>query len=248
MIAFVTPVHGRYEITRICLEQRLRVCDELADHGIAATCVCVGEDRNLDIAREFGFHTVQQINDELGRKFNDGIEYACRELAADHAVAIGSDDWIMTEYLLNPPRGGEVRSGGHLTVVRPDGLELASLTHEFRQSINARGFIPWVVPRETLAAMGYRPILDRRNRGIDACMGTGICRTNPRPIFSPSVVHPLQCVDFKNPLMQITPYDRTIKLNRSVVLHADPWEYLATSYDPDLCDKLAKVYAEQSSR
>ena len=87
---FVVPAHGRYELTRICLEQLRRTCDALP---YDATAVVVAEDQNLYTAADLGFATVHRDNDFLARKFNDGIQLACdpnyNPEPADYVVPFG---------------------------------------------------------------------------------------------------------------------------------------------------------------
>lgn len=246
-LCFVTPVHDRHDLAAICLEQRRRMCDELSESDVTATAVLIGDDPEFRrLAREFDFHWVEQMNNVgLGRKFNDGVEYACRDLDATRVVPIGSDDWAMAGYFLQPPGGGDIRTGKHLSVVNHTGTEIACLTHEFRQSTNPRGFIPWIVPRTELEATGYRPNYDARTRGIDADMGLGICRTNPRPTWTPMGLDPLQCVDFKNPTTQITPYERTVEMNHGVAYDGEPFELLATRYPIDLVERMSELYHKE---
>ena len=49
---FCVPAHGRYELTRICLEQLRRTCDALP---YEATAVVIADDENLHTAYELGF-------------------------------------------------------------------------------------------------------------------------------------------------------------------------------------------------
>jgi glycosyltransferase involved in cell wall biosynthesis len=66
--------------------------------GIDASAVVVADDPNLDVADELGFATVRRNNQTLGRKFNDGYQFACdpefNERPVDFVVPCGSDDWI----------------------------------------------------------------------------------------------------------------------------------------------------------
>jgi hypothetical protein len=247
-VAFVTPVHGRPEITRLAMEQRKHVCGELRKKGITATAVYVGDDQNMGAARELGFHTVRRENRFLGRKFNDGFEYACRELEASYCVPIGSDDWVLADYIAEGVLGTPptcVGSGQWLTLVRPDGGEIAMLEHRGGQTINARGYIPWVIPTQYLEACRYRPAAETRTRGLDADIAVGVQRSNPRPMFAPIGEHPLQCVDFKSPDTQITSYAKTVKWNRRQTLSPRVWETLTEVYPTELVEKMEKVYGQR---
>src|ERR1051325_10020747 len=96
---FVTPAWQRYELSAVCFDQRLLVMDALRAAGVEAQCVVVADDENLDLARERGFARVEQDNEWLRRRFNDGIEYAAYQ-GATRIVPIGSDSWIDPDYLL----------------------------------------------------------------------------------------------------------------------------------------------------
>lgn len=98
-IWFVTPAWQRYELSELCFDQRRHVIDSLAEQGIAAKCVVIADDGNLDLARDRGFEVVAQDNQWLGRKFNDGMEYAFRN-GASRVVPIGSDSWIDPAYFM----------------------------------------------------------------------------------------------------------------------------------------------------
>jgi hypothetical protein len=102
LIYFVTPAWQRYELSEVCFEQRKRVIDRLNGYGIEAHCVVVADDANIDIALSAGFEIVEQDNEWLGRRFNDGIEYAARQ-GAEWIVPIGSDSWIDLAYFLPLP-------------------------------------------------------------------------------------------------------------------------------------------------
>src|SRR5574337_1235899 len=99
---FVVPAHGRVELTRVCLRQLARTCDEISEHGFRATAVIVACDENLETAGEAGFATVEQSNAQLGRRWNDGYELACRYGEADFVVPLGSDDWVDAEFVAGP--------------------------------------------------------------------------------------------------------------------------------------------------
>jgi hypothetical protein len=244
-LAFITPVYRRYDISRVCMLQRRMLCDELEAYGIKATAVYIGDDENIDVARSLGFEVVSQTNEfGLGTKFNDGFEYAARSLQVDIMVPIGSDDWALPEYFADPDVT-VCRTSKHLSVVNPQGDEIGQLTHDFEQGINARGFIPWLIPTEFFTATAYRPNYDRRNRGLDADLALGICRYQPRPMWVPNSVDRLQCVDFKNPTTQITPYERTLEMNQGTVFDGKPFELLKSKYPPDLVDMMSGIYNSQ---
>src|SRR3990167_7736133 len=118
---FITACFGRFEITRLCLEQRALVLEEFRAMGYEAHCVVAGDDENLDIAREFEMIALDRPNRPLGRKVNDMIEYACREGEADFVVTLGSDDWCLASQFRDLPDDLTVKASGHVAIVDPTG-------------------------------------------------------------------------------------------------------------------------------
>jgi hypothetical protein len=243
------------------MEQRRRMVDELAGHGIEAQVVVVGDDENLKTAREFGFHVLERPN-VLGAKVNDGIEYACRE-GADFVSYIGSDDWALASWYLTMPPVNRVKTSKWVAFVAPGGNRL--IVREVPGSV---GNAPWIMPRGLLANAGFRPVLDRKMSGIDGSLRDGLVAANPDPSMSRSgsataaerrrlarvnvgfrFLHEpgdeLRFVDFKGSKEQITAYSLSLTRARWIAHDApDPWPVLATRYPLDLVERMEKFYAE----
>lgn len=200
-LAFVVPVFRRYEVTRICLRQLRRTCDSLAEHGIQATAFVIGNDRNLDVARELDFGTGKRGNQQLGRKFNDGFQLACdpryTATPADYVVPIGSDDWVDHRILFPLPRPDEIVCFRHLSIVSPDGKELT-----YRTADNPGGCGVRIYPRQVLARADYRPADEDRNKGCDT---SAFFRLDARVTYR--TIDPRQIVDWKSETTQIWPYN-----------------------------------------
>ena len=237
---FVTPVHRRFELTRIVLEQRRRLCDALTLQGVDAGCVVVGCDSNLRAARDLGFDVVERANDSHNDRFNDGMEYACRELGADYVVPLGSDDWALSGYFLPLPEPGTVRASRRLGLVAPDGSELSILRANdgTGPNYNPHGYIPWVIPAAMIEPFGYRPT-DGRFTEHSIAQNVGPDH------FRLDLADPLQVVDFKSPDEQITSYSVTVDCNPVEAQYRDPWEALATRYPFDLVERMEALYAQR---
>jgi len=123
---FMSPAWQRFELSAVCFEQRRRSMDVLEAAGIEARCVIVADDENLDIARGLGFDVVEQDNEWLGRKVNDGFEYAFKH-GADYIVPIGSDSWLDPEFLLPLHSPRVVRTSRFYAPVEIDRLAELSL-------------------------------------------------------------------------------------------------------------------------
>ena len=223
-IWFVTPAHDRAELTAICLEQRRQTIEVLAEHGIEGRCVVVACDENLDVARGLGFDTVEQTNDWLGRRFNDGKEYAGKH-GADWIVPIGSDDLLDPAYLFPLPT--VIRSSHYYAPVEP--TRLAELW------VGGIGGGPRMYPRAVLEPVGFRPAPDEINRNTDHHAWNAIVR----PGLEWRDLHPLQYVGFRHPPF-ITRYDR-LWAKWGKAERTDPWQRLAKVYPPDLIERIRRL-------
>lgn len=227
---FVTPAWQRYELAVVCLEQRRRVIEELAERGVEAYQVVIADDDNLDIARGYGFDTIERDNDGLGRRVNDGYEYAAAK-GATWLVFIGSDSWIDPAYLAPLPDvpADVVRSSPAYCAVTPDTLALLRVTHP----TNPAG--PHLFHRDLLARVGFRPVADELMRHIDSRTNRALAPFE----WELRDVHPLQYIGFRAPPM-ITTYD-SLWRKWGVVEYADPWPLLAEHYPADLVEAVQAV-------
>jgi hypothetical protein len=235
-LTFVMPVHGRTELTGICLRQLRRTCDALEARDtdpIEATAIVVGNDENLDTAHELGFGTVNRNNDYLAQKFNDGIELACdRNLnprPADFAVPFGSDDWIDHTIIRRLPGPDEVLCFRHVAFVHENGNELTETRLAYDGGVGIR-----IYPRQLLKLTGYRPAEEDRRRGCDTSIlwntrqehnsaGHGHLRIRYGDR------HPLQIVDWKTHGHQMNAYD-TVAAKHHGSIAGDPFELLEAHY------------------
>ena len=240
----VSPAWRRYEVTRLVLAERRWLCDRLAERGWHATSVVVADDENLEIAREYGFDTVEMGNDDLGAKFNAGYRHAAKE-GADVFVHVGSDDWVHPDVfgiladvdLEKPP--SPVPSPGRPVVYRraPQavGQRRIAVVHladgVLRQCrvLGNYGCIPWLIPRGALAPSKFAPIQPGLGRGIDGALVRGMA-SRPNWVFQDA--QPEWCVDFKTDL-NLTPY-RWLADSIGDGPDLDAWETLAGWYPADL--------------
>lgn len=229
LVYFVTPAFQRFELTSICLEQRELVIDELARHGVEARQVVIADDENLDIARSFGFETIERDNEWLGRRFNDGEEHAGRN-GADWIVPIGSDSWVDPAYFLPLPHPRLTRTSRMYTPVRPD--RLATLR------VGKMGAGPHMFHRSLMLRSGFRPAPDKIARNTDSLTIRGLDRP---PRWEWRDTHPYQYVGFRvRPF--ITQYDRLVD-RWGVSEDQHPFETLRRYYPAGLVDRVEKLMA-----
>lgn len=223
----VTPAYRRFELTRLVFEQRRRLLVALEDiWGIDAHQLVVADDPNLDTAAEAGFKTLERPN-ELGRRINDGFEHACAR-GADYVVYAGSDDWMLADWLVDLPPQGRVRASGRNAWT--DGTHLWTM-----ESPPVLGDAPWVVSREALCPLGFRPVDNSLMSGVDTSMWT--CLGEHLFDFHPDD-DPLRWVGFKGGGTQITPLELQIRGGTQY-----PFDHLATRYPTDLVERMKEFYA-----
>lgn len=225
---FVTPAWQRYELSGICFEQRARVIDTLAAEDIEAHCIVVADDENLDLARAVGFDTVERDNEWLGRKFNDGIEYAGFH-GATWIVPIGSDSWIDPAYFLPMPERG-TRTSHLYCAVTDERLGELRVT-------SPSGVGPYMLHRSQLLRSGFRPARDDIGRYIDSSTIKGL---DAPPDWRFRDVHPYQYVGFRGE-PHLTSYERLMA--RWGVAEHDPWPILARYYPVDLVQRARAALA-----
>jgi hypothetical protein len=233
-VCFVVPCHGRQLLAEACLRQLARTCAELAD----ASAVLVSDDRAFDrVAEEHGFGWLPAPNRPLGSKWNDGIEFACREGAADFVVPLGSDDVVDAALFTVLPHGEEVGCHRRSAVVSADGARLAELEIPYSGGDGVR-----ILPTALLERVGFRPAADDRNRAIDGSMTDRLGSGGMRKIrYVYRDVHPLQIVDFKSAGRdQRNSYESCLEF--AVAQHEDPWGRLAAHYPAAFLDEMRTVY------
>lgn len=230
---FVTPAWQRYALSEVCYDQRVEVIRTLAANGVEARCVVVADDENIDLARARGFDVVERDNEWLGRKFNDGIEYACRN-GASRVVPIGSDSWIDPAYFLPLTPRAITRTSGLYCVVTADRMAEINVD-------DVKGAGPYVIDRWALRGSGFRPAKDEIKRGVDGSTIKGI-RVQMR--WKRNDLHPFQYVGFRG-VPHLTPYENLLE-RWGVREHADPWAILANHYPPALVERARAVMATQS--
>lgn len=221
---FVTPAWQRYELSAVCYDQRRHVIDTLAEYGISAKCVVVADDGNLDLALDRGFEVVAQNNEWLGRKFNDGIEYAFRH-GASRVIPIGSDSWIDPAYFLPLPTRQFTRTSSLYCVVTADRLGEVRVT-------DTNGVGPYIFDRQAMRPSKYRPAKDFIKHGVDGSTIRGI---RYRLRWQRHDMHPFQYVGFRG-FPSLNTYDGLMG-RWGVAQHMDPWAVLARHYPLDLVER-----------
>lgn len=234
---FVVPAYQRVELTRLCLAQLKRSCVELAvDHAIDAHAVVVADDENLETARELGHWAVEQENQPLGRKFNDGIELACQQ-GADYIVPFGTDNWIDPRILTELPEGRVAITRTQAALVNNDGTRLGKIRVTYAGGDGIRTF-----PARLFEPCAYRPAADYAQRAIDTSIIERLRRfTGWTKQFQIADVHDKQIVSFQSPDIQLNGYDDLMRAFGVEEL-PDPWHELGQVYDELAVETMRRHY------
>lgn len=233
MIYFVTPAWRRFDLTRVVLEQRKRAVDFLSERDVEARCVVVADDRNADIAEELGFEALRRPNYALGRRFNDGIQYAA-DHGAEWVVPIGSDSFLDPAYLFPLPKPHALRTSTLYAIAEPArmGRNPARLG---RLKVNGNGVGPYMIPAAHLPT-SKRPSVDSKRRGIDSSTLRGL-RYGWLPEFVD--LHPWQYVGFRS-YPQMNSYGKLYR-KLGVEQEHEVAERLSEHYPADLVDRALKA-------
>lgn len=226
-------------MTRLVLEQRQRVCVELASRGVDAGMLICADDENLDVAAEFGSDTVEAPNRPLGAKCNE-LLYHAAESGVDWIVWVGSDDWIhpaifdpLFDLGDQPPL---ILSGHRFAIVdmRDGRLHRLETPSEY-------GGIPWILDARLIRDAVRRrngdriaPIEPTASRGLDGHLirGLRLGRVDFRWHFHEP--NDFRCVDFKT-RVNITPYEGLAR-NLSISETEDAWTTLREWFPADLVE------------
>jgi glycosyltransferase involved in cell wall biosynthesis len=223
VIFFVTPAWQRFELTRVVLAQRRRIIDFLAERDVEARCVVIADDLNADIAESHGFDVLRNRNYALGRRFNDGIQYAAQQ-GAEWIVPIGSDSFLDPAYLFPLPAEGVMRSSTLYAIAEPGRLGRLRVARSI-------GVGPYMIPRAYLPT-SQRPADEHRKRGIDSSTIRGLKRGWKREWVD---LHPWQYVGWRS-YPQMNSYDKLYE-RIGVGQESEVAERLSEHYPSDLVER-----------
>lgn len=235
LLFFVTPAFQRYELSEICFAERKWAIEQLAANGIEARSVIVADDENLDIARENGFDTVESINDWLGKRFNDGYQYAA-EQGATHVFPIGSDSWVDPKFIYGKLHDNlDVVASRYYARVDRLGIRRKVMWVPVLQGVS------YVMPTKALAGKNYRPCADRIRRGCDGSTWQTISRVEGVQMVW-SEVHDLETIAFESNV-NISTYEG-LGTRWGISETDQPFSGLIAHYPHKLVDQIGRYYDE----
>lgn len=221
-VCIASAAWGRFDVTRMVLKQRQRLCAELSSRGIAASMLIAADDANLDIAHEFGATMLEAPNQPLAGKCNLMLRGAAA--MADWVVWIGSDDWIHPDVFDPLGRPVSVVRGRRSVVV-----DMA--TGELRRVHSPSG-VPWLLDSRLIRGKSWDPIRPHLNRGMDGALIQGLRRMNRTVAFEDHDPHEFRCVDFKT-RDNLSPYEG-LAATRGYGQPESAWDALRGWFPTDL--------------
>lgn len=239
---FITPAWKRAEVSRLCFDQRVWACEQLAAAGIDANACVIADDENLEYATSLNMATVKRTNSRtaLGGKFNVGYEFAAAE-GIDYVCPIGSDSWVDPAFIaanLPDPESRTVVYSRHYAVIRPDGRRRAQLLVEYE------GGTTMFYPTSLFAHCRWRPIPPDAKRGCDGHTIAAARRGGPVE-FVVAEQHVLETVSMQTEL-QVTNYDALID-RWGVTETRHPFADLDRHYPAALVDRMKQLYRDRAT-
>lgn len=227
-------------MSEITFAQRKVVCNQLAEAGIKADCVVIADDENLDIAKQYGFHTVEQNNEYLGRRFNDGHEFAGKS-GFDFAVPVGSDMFLDSALFVGLQDKFTITN--YYAVVKVGGVSIATLTVDWG--------ILQIIPTRLMKSLEFRPCAEEVIRGCDTFTRRRIKNQVPGKILEMvnKKVHQYECVSFQSK-QQVTSFDGLVNTYKANVFTNEPGQVLAPLrkwYSEALVDEIQSYYLSGTS-
>lgn len=207
----VIPAWRRYAISDFIFAELQWMRQTLAKQKhISLEVVVIADDKNLDLAKKYGFHAVIQNNEFLGRKFNDGYEYAFNH-GADVVVPTGSDSWVhpsyfMTDLWKNWKDDGTILIATRRAIINETGSTMAVAYDDISGGRENKGNL-WGYPRSLMKKCNFRPCKEDINSSCDRHTLNSLKKHNKNEIvFVHNNHNSLQTVGFKNRHTQIWPY------------------------------------------
>lgn len=237
----ITPCWKRPEITKIVFQEFRWLRKKTKGH-LNLDIVVVGDDVNLEIARMHGFHTVSRDNKYLGRKFNDGYEYAFKK-GADAVIPVGSDSWIHPDVFIKTSKvwedNGSIYYSTKHAMVDECGKRLGLITSLPRNNEYNKCSLLFY-PRGLMKSCGFRPCNETQKKSCDRSTIENIIKNNLKVNFVRNKdFNPIQYLAFKNKNIQLWNYDDYRAQFKEQI--NDPWKYMINFYPKELV-KYARSY------
>ena len=233
-VLLVCPVWGRFILTEILFREWTRIFREAYELGVECQAVVVGDDKNLDLARELGFATVKAPN-VLGSKYNDGHQHGVSE-GFDFTFQVNSDqvhDPRLLAAIAESPDDKMIQTRW-LTSVHRDGRK-AITTYNPLWAMTA-------YPTKLLRN-NPRPCDETIDRMCDTGVRMGVEAANPGVEVHEIEIDPLETIQFESPV-QLTSWGRhvLVALSNGTAEYSTSWEAIQGLHGQHLVKEVMSFY------
>lgn len=233
-VLLVTPVYERFALTEILLRHRLETFSQADVMGVQCDCIVIGDDANCTLAEDLGFFAIEAPN-VLGRKYNDGHEFAVTE-GYDFSFHCNSDqvfDSVLLKAIADSPDDQMVKTHW-MMAVHESGRKCISYRNR-RWAMQA-----FPVP---LLANNPRPCRETATSMCDTEAHQGVAKANPTATEHFVDVGPGETIQFESD-MQMHPWDlhKYRGQGEMAELDAVPWNAIDQVYGENLVNEMQGFY------
>lgn len=201
--------------------------------------VVVANDKNLELADEFGHERLEFPNTYLGDKWNAGYVWGGQN-GFDHLMPVGSDSLLDPELILHWLGLDEdltrIPYSSHYAVVRSDGRRRIDCV------VTKGGGGGMMLPKHLLAPLQYRPVEGGRQKGCDGSTLRSVSRFRKVRLVPQDLDHRFAVVALQSS-MQITSYDRLFARWGVHEERETPLDDLEPVYGADTVAEVKALYA-----
>lgn len=236
----IVPAWKRYEISKLVFPE-LRWLKKRLSKECNIEVLVVSDDKNIDIASSNGLKYIRSSNDFLGKKFNDGYEYAFNH-GADAVIPSGSDSWVHPDAFKNIVKtwynDNTIWYSTKHAMVSEDGSKLGIA--KIPTSVDYNKGALWFYPRKLMKMAKFRPCNEKQKSSCDRSTINGLKKSNKVICFKENDIIDLQYLAFKNNKVQIWSYSDYNK--KFIIQINEPWDEICKFYPKRYVNSVIKYY------
>jgi|15BtaG_2_1085339.scaffolds.fasta_scaffold02120_4 hypothetical protein len=243
-VFIVTPAWKRYDVSKIVFSNFFNI-KKILKNKMDLQVVVIANDLNLKIAKSFGFSAVRSNNDFLGKKFNDGYEFAFKN-GAEIAIPVGSDSLITSDIIgssVNMSREDNIVFSSMHSVIREDGKSIGAIKTASSSGNMNKGAL-WLYRRGMMKKRGFRPCADNIGSGCDRSTIAGLLKKS-KISFVLNDINFYQHVGIKSKNLQICKYSDY--KSQFVTQKSNLYDILEKSFSKEIVAEVRAYYAKQRS-
>jgi hypothetical protein len=241
-IWIVVPAWRRYNVSEVVFEE-LNWLKKQVSKKIKLEVVVIADDENLNLAIKNKFRTIKSPNNYLGKKFNDGYEYAFKN-GADVVLPSGSDSFIHPDIfkgkeLINWNKQKIIYYSTIHAMVNENGTRLGIVQIPNKKGMYNKGAL-WFYPKSLMVSSNFRPCDEKINSSCDKSTIINLIKNNKSINFKSINYNNLQYLALKNNKIQIWKYK--LYKDRFIEEFSEPYIQIANYYNKDLSEKVRGLY------